>query len=156
MNNRSLNKKIVKFYEDVEFLETKGLKHNEIGDRMPGVGKSNFSKYFNQENTITEEFLAKFYQTWGGELPKNTDYEKSKIDPAGGNIVEEPKRGYPRRNFMQTMLEKLVEGQNTIARSNVILAEANKILAETNRNLFDRLPGIPPPSKTHTEPSKEE
>ena len=118
------------------------------------MGKSNFSKYFNRENTITEDFLIKFYQTWGEELARNTDYEKSNPGSGSGNIVAEPRKGYPRRNFMQTMLERLVEGQNTIARSNVILAEANKILAETNQQLVDRLPGNPPPPNAQKDSSE--
>ena len=139
--------KIDQFLIDVQFLEGKGITHEEIGNKMPGVGKSNFSKYFNEVNSMTKEFLNKFYKTWGEELSKNTNYEKSKADPSELNTVEEPKREYPRKSIMHVLLEKLVEGQNTIAKSNMILAESNKILAETNQKLVDRLPRMPPSSR---------
>jgi hypothetical protein len=153
--NPTLKEKIDQFYKDVQFLESKGFTHTIIGDKLPGVGKSNFSKYFNQVIPITDEFLLKFNQAWGEELAKNTDYEKGKADSTEENIIEEPKKEYPRRNIMHTILEKLIEGQNSIIKTNIILAESNKILAETNQKLFDRLPEKPSLPQNPPNPSGE-
>lgn len=126
MTNQELQKKIVVFWMDVAYLGMKGISNNEMGDRMPGVGRSNFSKYFNQTNTITEDFLKNFYVTWGPELE-------------GKPVMEETEESYNVRDLVVLKLveaqNKLIDGQNRLIGNNTALVETNQMLI--NR-LFDR------------------
>jgi hypothetical protein len=126
---------IDQFRKDVAFLKSKKFSRSKIGEAMPGVGKGNFSKYYNGKLPITDEFLAKFYEAWGKELPqkikeKNTHYEHNQ----GQNAPEDEEDRY---RIKDIIVAKLVEGQSNLIKTNVILAESYKIAAESNKILVD-------------------
>jgi hypothetical protein len=134
VSNQASIEKIEHFKKEVAFLKGKKINQTKIGEAMPGVGKANFSKYINGKLPVTEEFLAKFHEVWGKDLqpgrePKNTYYypDKGNKEP-----VVEPEQLYP---IKDTIVEKLVEGQNRLINNNVILTESNNKLVETNRQL---------------------
>lgn len=110
---------------DVAYLGMKGISNNEMGDKMPGVGRSNFSKYFNQANTITEDFLKIFYDTWGHELKDKPE-----------TTVEEAVGSYSVRDLV---VLKLVEGQNKLIDGQNKLIDNNTALVQSNQRLINRL-----------------
>jgi hypothetical protein len=114
--NQISKEKIVKFWMDVAILGMNGISNNEIGEKIPGVGKGNFSKYFNQTNPITEDFLAKFYETWGKELEEKKE-----------NTAEEGNDLYGLKDII---VEKLVDGQNRLISNNMQLVETNQKLID--------------------------
>jgi hypothetical protein len=139
--------KIDQFRKDVAFLKSIKISRSKIGEDMSGVGKGNFSKYYNGKQPITDEFLAKFYEAWGKELPqknkeKNTHYGKNQSQ----NTPEDEDDRY---RIKDTIVEKLVEGQNNLIKNNVILTESNKVLVDNNQKLIALLiqqgikPGTP-------------
>ncbi len=125
MANQELQKKIVDFWMNVAYLGMKGISNNEMGDKMPGVGRSNFSKYFNQTNTITDDFLKIFYDTWGHELEDKPE-----------KVVEETAEFY---NVRDLVVLKLVEGQNKLIDGQNKLIDSNAVLVESNQRLINRV-----------------
>jgi len=89
---RANKEKIDQFKADVALLESMGRTRAEIADKI-GVKKpmddANFSKYYNEKDThpITENFLRKFYKSWGEVL--NTEKKKGK------DARKEKEAGYP-------------------------------------------------------------
>jgi hypothetical protein len=116
VTNQNLKEKIVQFWTDVAILGMSGISNNEIGEKIPGVGKANFSKYFNQTYPITEDFLAKFYETWGKVLEEKKE-----------NTAEEATDLYSLKDII---VEKLVDGQNLLINNNMKLVESNQKLID--------------------------
>jgi hypothetical protein len=115
--------KIEEFKENVRFLEGTGVTQSAIGEKMPGVKKTNFSKYYNEENPITNKFLAKFYKAWAEELAKKPENKNSKYgeNQEGKGSMEETSGKYGVRDII---VEKLVDGQNRLINNNMILTES--------------------------------
>jgi hypothetical protein len=118
-------KRIQKFKQDIDFLLSKGFSQDAMALKM-GVAGANFSAYVNESNTITGQFLMRFYNAWATELEPGS----------GGGFDDEVAEIY---RIHDTIVEKLVDGQNRLINSNISLVEYNQKLM----NLIIRH-GIPP------------
>jgi predicted transcriptional regulator len=109
-------KRIQKFKQDVDLLVSKGFSQDAIAQKM-GVAGPNFSAYVNESNTITGQFLIRFYNAWATELEPGS----------GGEFDDEVAEIY---RIHDTIVEKLVDGQNRLINSNVALVEYNQKLMD--------------------------
>jgi hypothetical protein len=118
---------VQKFKEDVDFLVIKGISQDAMAEKM-GMAGPNFSDYYNEKISITNQFLGKFYDAWAPELEPAVDE----------NLAGDRAEIY---RVHDTIVEKLVDGQNRLINSNVALTEYNQKLMD----LIIRH-GIPPES----------
>jgi hypothetical protein len=149
--------KITQFDDDVGLLISKEYSITKIGEKIPKMGKGNFSGYVNHKKTITENFLAKFYRTWGDELERIKNKSSLGKEYSPETDTESPPNQDPEDYYRisDPNVTTLINGQNSLIKSNGVLAEANKIaaeaskiaadacktLAETNRQLVEKLFG---------------
>ena len=109
-------KRIEKFKQKVDFLISKGISQETIAEKM-GMASSNFSAYLNENNPITGPFLAKFNAAWGAEFESEADKGLTKD-------VSEIYR------IHDIIVEKLVDGQNMLIKSNIAIVEYNQKLMD--------------------------
>jgi hypothetical protein len=160
VSRKAPDDELEQFDRDVELLQKGGFSLTEIGERIPKLGKGNFSAYYRRKKTITSRFLGKFYIVWRDELkkigPDQPEAAEYRHTEEGGGIPKESETYY---RVKDTVVETLIGGQNSLIESNKTLAEASriaaeanriyaeaqKILAETNQKLLERLlmPNIP-------------
>jgi hypothetical protein len=115
-------KRIFKFKQAVDYLLSKGILQDAIGKKMQ-MAASNFNSYFQEEIPITHSFLARFHDAWKDEL------EPEDADESGVEGITEIYR------IHDTIVEKLVDGQNKLIHTN-----AN--LVEYHQKLIDALLGL--------------
>ena len=141
MAQKASRKTVQKFKQDIDFLESKGISKETIALRMK-MAPENFSTYNTESLAITNQFLGRFYDAWEDELEPDTDKDLAK------DISE-------RYRIHDTIVEKLVDGQNRLIDgqnklidSNTLLVDKNAALVEYNHKLVDLLirQGIKPDS----------
>jgi hypothetical protein len=120
-------KRVQKFKQDVDFLVGKGFSQDTIAQKM-GMAGPNFSAYVNESITITGQFLTRFYNAWAGEIEPGED-------GVYGDDMAEIYRVH------DTIVEKLVDGQNRLINSNVALVDYNQKLMDI---LIEHLISPPP------------
>jgi hypothetical protein len=118
-------KRIRKFKQDVDFLVSIGISQENIAKKM-GMAATNFSDYYDEKMPITNPFLGKFDDAWAAELEPGDD----------GNLAGDMAEIY---RIHDTIVEKLVDGQNRLINKNIDLIDHN-------RKLMDLIirHGIPP------------
>jgi transcriptional regulator with XRE-family HTH domain len=109
-------KKIRKFKQDVDFLVSRGISQEDIAKKM-GMAATNFSDYYNENIGITNQFLGKFYDAWDTDLEPDNDE----------NLVRGVDEIY---RIHDTIVEKLVDGQNRLINKNSDLQEYNQKLMD--------------------------
>jgi hypothetical protein len=115
-------KRIKKFKEDVDFLDSKGIKRDEIAQRMK-MAPENFSAYYNETIPITNPFLGKFYDVCPELEP----------DTASGLALDKGE-GF---RIHDAIVEKLINGQNRLIEGHHELIQGQNRLIDKNALLVD-------------------
>jgi len=127
---------IEQFHKNVKLLTDNGLSLNEIGNRIPKVGGSNFINYCTGKKTITVDFLTKFYNVWQDKLNELNRKDYPTNDQGVWPAAErENKFGGASEE------EKFAKAEQTVWESNQLLAEAYKKLSDANRELVEIVRG---------------